>query len=137
MGAALLALLSAEGFGDACDFLYLPVGFRDGLVCGYAFLNFISHEVALAAFEALNGNVPALAEIGDEPLVVEWAKGNQGLQSLVKRYRNSPALLPGVPEEWQPLLFSEGRRVPFPAPTRIVKAVPHLQMKSLTAAEAV
>jgi RNA recognition motif-containing protein len=133
--AALLALLRAEGLEDACDFIYLPVGFRDGLVCGYAFLNFISHEIAVAAFEALDRQMPPVAEVGGEPLEVEWAKGNQGLESLVNRYRNSPVLLPGVPEEWQPLLFSEGRRVPFPAPTRNVKAVPHLQSKSLTGAE--
>jgi len=39
----------------------------------------------------------------------------------IERYHNSSVFHPSVPEEFQPLLFSNGLRVPFPAPTQPIR----------------
>ena len=71
LGVSSVCMLAPRGFGSR----------------SYAFLNFISHDFAASALEALNRKRPAVPEVGDAPLEVEWAKGNQGLESLVNRYR--------------------------------------------------
>jgi len=120
--AALLELLRAAGLDGLFDFLYLPIGFRNGLVVGHAFLNCTSHAAALAAQQALHGKVPSVGHVGDKPLAVNWSDKLQGREAFVERYRNSPMLQSDVPEEWQPLLFSGGRQVVFPAPTQDASA---------------
>lgn len=53
---------------------------------------------------------------------VAWNDKQQGLPALVERYRNSPVMHASVPEECKPVIISDGRRAPFPAPTQKVKA---------------
>lgn len=125
--ADLLQFLELEGFRQACDFVYLPYDFRDGLPCGYAFLNFTSHDLAVRAVAAFHGRTPSVAGMGAQPLDMAWTRSNQGLDALVNRYRNSPVMQPEVPETWRPLLFRDGQQTSFPAPTRKVKAVRNLE----------
>lgn len=122
----LLRLLQHHGLQQACDFLYLPVDFRDGLPCGYAFLNFGSHGWAQAAIQQLHGRAPAVPALGADVLSLAWTTGNQGLEALVNRYRNSPVMQGDMPEAWRPMLFCAGRRVAFPAPTKKVKSARNL-----------
>lgn len=45
----------------------------------------------------------------------------QGYEAHVDRYRNSPVMHEAVPDEFTPAMFSEGRRIAFPAPTKPIK----------------
>merc|ERR1719181_116213 len=63
-------------------------------------------------------------------LEVTWSDLSQGLEENIERYRNSSMLHASVPEEFKPLLFSQGARVPFPPPTRPIRQ-PRLKMMEL------
>jgi hypothetical protein len=57
-------------------------------------------------------------------LEVVWSRGldRQGLQANIDRYRNSPVMHSIVPDEFKPVLFSCGRRIPFPRPSEKLEA---------------
>ncbi|KAF4694827.1 hypothetical protein FOZ62_015232, partial [Perkinsus olseni] len=109
----LLEVLAEEGFADKVDFFYLPIDFRNKCNVGYAFINLCSHEYALqfmnvfhhyklTAFNSLKVCETGFARI-------------QGLQANINHYRNSPVNEVSIPE-YRPLLFSNGKEVPFPQP---------------------
>jgi len=108
--ASLLAILDANGLRGAYDFVYLPFDFDTGAMFGYAFVNWISHEVALRVWQQL-------------PLFeVSWSDPYQGLDAHLKRYTNSSVMHGSVPDERKPILFFAGERIAFPKPTRRIKA---------------
>jgi RNA recognition motif-containing protein len=109
----LLQLLVAEGLGEACDFLYVPVDFRQPTKgAGYGFANFVSEQAALRAQQKLH------SAHGFEVAFSE----KQGLDLHVERFRNSPVMHWKVPDEAKPALFVAGSRVAFPRPTRHICA---------------
>jgi len=131
--AELLELLKSNGF-SCYDFVYLPMDFRNGVNLGYAFVNTLTHQDALAAIAAFQGFsswTPDCEKICE----VSWAHPHQGLEEHVERYRNSPVMHPTTPEEYKPMIFRDGRRVPFPQPTKAIRA-PKLKVAKDQAPEA-
>lgn len=114
----LLELLTSHGFGGCFDFVYLPIDFKKGANLGYAFINMVTHEDALNIHEKLSGyNGWALAS--SKVCEVAWgAPDHQGLQKHIERYRNSPVMHDEVPDKYRPMLFEDGKQIPFPAPTK-------------------
>merc|ERR1712187_1092030 len=50
-----------------------------------------------------------------------WSEPLQGLETHCDRYRNSPVMHELVPDEFRPVLFDQGVRIPFPAPTKRIR----------------
>jgi hypothetical protein len=117
----LTSMLDGEGFAGMYDFLYLPVDFARGAGIGYAFINMTSHDAALSFLRYFSGfcnwTVPSrkVAE-------VSWSNPNQGLSVHIERYRNSTVMHASVPDEYKPIVLMSGLRVPFPPPTRTIRA---------------
>jgi hypothetical protein len=117
----LLHLIGNEGFSMSYDFMYLPMDFKKDANLGYAFLNLVNPEEALrfqSHFHGFNGWGSASEKVAE----VSWAEPLQGLEAYIERYRNSPVMHPERPEDHKPLLFSQGQCVPFPKPTRQLRA---------------
>lgn len=117
----LLDLLDAEGFAGQYDFLYLPMDFQSRASLGYAFINFTSSRLAESFWHTFDGYsnwaIPSRKVSG-----VSWSGPHQGLAAHVERYRNSPVMCESTPDEYKPILFDHGVRIPFPAPTRRIRA---------------
>lgn len=115
----ILELIDGEGFAGQYDFLYLPMDFQSKACLGYAFVNLTSHCVANLFRERFRGfrqwRIPSRKDCG-----VSWSNPHQGLQANIERYRNSPVMHFTVPDEYRPVVFSNGVRIPFPAPTKHV-----------------
>ncbi|KAF4671741.1 hypothetical protein FOL47_001239 [Perkinsus chesapeaki] len=109
----LLNAIDGRGFEGTYDFFYLPIDFRNRCNLGYAFLNFTSHESAVAFTRSFNGySLPAFKST--KVCEVCWARV-QGLEANVDHYRNSP--VNEMPHnEYKPMLFVEGHPVEFPRP---------------------
>jgi hypothetical protein len=116
----LLDLIDSLGFAGSYDFAYLPMEFSSQAALGYAFINFVSAGKALLCFDIFEGfsdwKVPS-----EKFCSVTWSSPNQGLQAHIERYQNSPVMHHSLPDEWKPVLFQHGVRVPFPLPTRPIK----------------
>jgi hypothetical protein len=117
----LLALLDAEGFKARYDFAYLPVDFTRWAGFGYAFVNMVSHQDALAAWRHFQG-FENWQVSSQKVCEVCWGDPLQGFAAHIERYRNSPVMHEGVPDGCKPAVFSEGRRIPFPLPTKRIRA---------------
>lgn len=118
---SLLELLDDRGFAGTYTFVYVPVDFSRGSGLGYAVVSMESHESAASLMLAFHG----LNQWGVEDnsvCSVSWNEPHQGLDALIERYRNSPVMHPSVAPAHRPAVFSEGQPVPFPAPTRTVRA---------------
>lgn len=116
----LLALLDDHGFAGLYDFLYLPIDFKSNASLGYAFVNFQEMEQAehfRQVFEGFQGwAIPS-----QKVCTVQWSNPLQGLEAHVERFRNSPVMHETIPDDHKPLLFIDGRRAPFPAPTKKIR----------------
>jgi hypothetical protein len=114
-------LVDSMGFAGTYDFAYLPIDFKSQAGLGYAFINFLSGDTAKLSFEIFEGfrdwTVPS-----EKVCTVTWSSPYQGLESHIERYRNSPVMHHGISDAWKPILLSHGERVPFPAPTKSIKA---------------
>lgn len=123
--AMLLKLLDGEGFGGQYDFVYLPMDFKSHASLGYAFVNLLSPETAARLWEAFEGFnrwvVPS-----QKVCSVSWSRPYQGMTAHTERYRNSPVMHEDVPPEYKPMVFQDGKPVPFPPPTKKLRA-PRLQ----------
>mmetsp|Transcript_149209 Transcript_149209/g.278213 ORF Transcript_149209/g.278213 Transcript_149209/m.278213 type:complete len:515 (+) Transcript_149209:87-1631(+) len=117
----LLELLDKHAFFGKYDFVYLPMDFRNGVNLGYAFVNLLAHEDALALTSALQGFCGWHSD-SSKVCEVSWAHPHQGLREHVERYRNSPVMHASMPDEYKPMVFRSGTRVPFPPPTKTIKA---------------
>lgn len=115
----VLRLLADEGFGRSYDFLYMPIHFAFGFNFGYVFVNLISAEEAQRFYDHFDG----FARWDSDKIAhVNWGETHRTLAQQILRYRNSPLLHPTVPDILKPCLFRDGHRVPFPPPTRRVRA---------------
>lgn len=117
----LLSLLDSEGFSGQYDFVYLPIDFKSHASLGYAFVNLSTTQAAercWKVFEGFNKWVVPSSKVCS----VNWSTPFQGLDAHVERYRNSPVMHEHVPDEYKPMLLSEGKRLPFPPPTKKIRA---------------
>lgn len=118
--AALLDMLDSNGFNKFYSFVYLPTDFKNFAGFGYAFVNFATHEAAVRAKRQFEGycqwNVPS-----QKVCEVVWSGPVQGLSNHTERYRNSPVMHDSVPDEYKPVVFVDGKRVKFPAPTKKIR----------------
>jgi len=119
--AAFLDMLDSEGFNKDYSFVYLPTDFKSFAGFGYSFVNFAAHEGAKKAklhFQNYNKwKVPS-----QKVCSVVWSGPVQGLSAHTDRYRNSPVMHESVPDEYKPVVFIDGVRVPFPPPTKRIRA---------------
>uniref|UniRef100_A0A7S1WVJ7 RRM domain-containing protein n=1 Tax=Alexandrium catenella TaxID=2925 RepID=A0A7S1WVJ7_ALECA len=116
----LQKLLEKRGFAGKYDFLYLPTDFSRKAGLGYAFVNMLSEDGAKAVRRSLEGfrqwSIPST-----KVCCVGWSNPCQGLLANIERYRDSPVMHPSVPDEYKPILLQDGKRVPFPEPTRMLR----------------
>jgi len=121
----LLAELESQGFAGKFDFVYLPVDFEESTRCGqnfgHAFINFVRPHDAARARECFEGFV-AWAVENEKPCEAVWREQCQGLAAHIKKYRNSALMHASVPDENKPVMFADGVRCPFPAPTQPINA---------------
>lgn len=117
----LLDLLEDEGMGGSFDFVYLPVDFSSNTCLGHAFVNFVSASDAARCWQVFKGfkewDAP-VANVCD----VQWSDPRQGIEALIEHYRNSPVMHTSILDEWKPAVFDGGMRIPFPVPTKPIKA---------------
>jgi hypothetical protein len=117
----LLTLLDEQGFKGIYDFVYLPMDFRNAVNLGYAFVNVQTHKDALRMMNTFQGFSQWFFDSA-KICEVSWAHPHQGYKEHVERYRNSPVMHPSMPEEYKPMLFKNGERITFPAPTKAIRA---------------
>jgi hypothetical protein len=116
----LLDLLDSEGFKGHYDFVYLPIDFVTEASLAYAFVNLTTHEVAEKLRIAFQGFSQWIVPT-KKRCIVSWSAPCQGLEDHIERYRNSPVMHDSVPLHFQPALFKNGVRVPFPPPSKKVR----------------
>jgi len=117
----LMSMLDDEGFSACYDFVYLPVDFNSGACLGYAFVNLAEAGHVEPFWRAFDGYA-RWAMPSRKVCRVSWCGPHQGLEAHIARYRNSPVMHDTVPEEYKPILLSQGRRVAFPGPSRAPRA---------------
>merc|ERR1711904_21335 len=114
---SLVELFEAKGYHTKFDFVYLPIDFRTGVNLGYAFVNFVSNLEAhhfILDFDSFRDWSLESFKICE----VSWADPYQGFEDHVERYRNSPVMH----DEYKPRVYVAGVRVPFPEPTKRIRA---------------
>jgi len=116
----LLAFLDGNGFGRRYDFVYLPVDFTHNLGLGYALVGLVDHESARAVMQSLQG-LCFPSTCGSFHCEASWSEPHRGLAGHIERYRNSPVMHPSMPDEYKPVIFVNGQRVPFPPPTKSIR----------------
>jgi len=121
----LLELLDSQGFDSAYDFFYSPIDFTNNALLGYAFINFVSTDEADRFYYHFHGFTKWSLK-SEKLSEVAWSHPLQGLEGHIERYRNSPVMHPDVSDEKRPVLFKDGKRIPFPHPTKKLRA-PHLK----------
>ncbi|CAJ1365219.1 unnamed protein product [Effrenium voratum] len=117
----ILELLDWAGFRGRYDFVYLPVDFTRGRSLGYALVGLVSHEAAEELLEKIQG----CCFPGEDPSIqceASWSQPHRGLSGHIERYRNSPVMHPSMPDEYKPVIFADGQRITFPAPTKTIRA---------------
>jgi hypothetical protein len=117
----LLEVLDKEGYAGSYDFAYLPIDFQSNSGLGYAFINLISTEAA-EDFQRHFSGFTRWNVASDKVCKVTWSDSLQGKEAHIERYRNSPVMHESVPEEKRPVLFEGLERVPFPEPTKKIRA---------------
>lgn len=128
--AMLLELLDSHGFAGRYDFVYLPMDFKRTAGLGYAFINCVSSADAVAMKKKLRGFMHWRVN-SQKVCEVRWGEPLQGLEAHIERYRNSPVMHYSVPDEYKPIVFTNGIRSPFPAPTKRIRT-PHGKASALT-----
>jgi len=115
---ALTAVLDAEGFRGCYDFAHVPVNFQDMAGLSYALVNMVDNVTAKSALAHFQGFQISASNVCS----VAWSSPNQGLAAHIERYRNSPMMHESVPSSYKPALYRSGILVPFPEPTRRLRA---------------
>jgi hypothetical protein len=125
--STLLALIDAQGFEGCYDFFYLPTDFRSQAGLGYSFVNFEVSETALRFRDHFSGFRDWSFQ-SEKVCTTMWSS-TQGRDAHIERYRNSPVMHESLLDEAKPLLFKDGNRVPFPAPTKRLRP-PHISNRA-------
>jgi len=111
------------------DFVYLPMDFKNKCNGGYAFVNFRTAEACKSCFDRFSGmevkNLLGGASYGGKKVMEVSPARVQGLEENVQRLRNSPVMRELLQKpEWMPIIFdSNGDKMPFPAPERILDPI--------------
>jgi len=113
----LIELINSAGFSNTYDLVYLPVDFKSRVGLGYAFVNFERHADA-EQFRTHFDGFENWSVQSKKVCKVSWSDALQGLEDNIERYRNCPVMHDSVPDEFKPVLFQNGKRIPFPAPTK-------------------
>lgn len=117
----LLRVIESLGFLRDVRFVYVPVDFVQKSCAGYAFVTLGSADAVADFWKAFDG-------FSDWPcpcrkaIRVSWSEPHQGVEAYVERFRNSPLMHADVPDEIRPALLLDGCRVPFPGPTKRLRA---------------
>jgi hypothetical protein len=117
---ALTSIFDAEGFSGAYDFVYVPVHFQahDGTNLGYALINLVDHVMAKAFMHHLTeSKLPCF-----DDCEASFSDTIQGQSALIERYRDSAVMHNSVSPDHQPAIYRRGRMVPFPEPTKKIRA---------------
>jgi hypothetical protein len=117
----LLSLIDLQGFAGYYDFFYSPIDFTNNALMGYAFINFVSTEDADRFYHHFEGFTDWSLR-SEKVSQVTWSKPLQGLEGHIERYRNSPVMHADIPDDYRPVLFRGGVRIPFPHPTKRLRA---------------
>lgn len=127
----LFALLDACGLAGRCVFIYLPIDFSRGVSLRYAIVCMDAPSDAELLMRCFDG-FKAWGSLEDGSCHCEASRGEprQTLQEHIERYRNSPIMHESVPDLYKPALFSAGRRVAFPSPTKALRAPRIRQVKT-------
>jgi len=119
----VLDLFNDMGFEGLYDFAYVPFDFERKANLGYVFVNLVRGDVVPSFWKAFsnfsNWVIPSVKIAS-----VSWSMPHQGLTSHIERFRNSPLMHKSVPEKYKPVFFVDGKRQPFPSPTKRIKP-PH------------
>lgn len=116
----LVELLNDSGFEGKYDLVYVPIDFKNKVGLGYAFVNLSAHDDAEAfrcffqGFKSWNIQTEKVCE-------VTWSDTLQGLEAHLEKYRNSFVMHESIADEFKPILLANGKRVPFPAPTKQIR----------------
>jgi len=117
----LIELLDVHGARPSYNMVYLPIDFASNAGFGYAFVNFVAQKEAEAFMDRVQG-FRSWSVSSEKVLEATWSSAHQGIESHIARYRNSPVMHASVPDEQRPALFKDGVRIPFPTPTKKLKA---------------
>lgn len=117
----LLKLLDQEGFQGSYDLVYLPIDYHSKVGFGYAFINLVSHAEA-ERFRTHFTDFAKWEVVSQKVCEVCWSSVLQGVQAHIDRYRSSPVMHEAVRDEFKPVLFENGKRIPFPGPTKSIRA---------------
>lgn len=105
----VLSLLDNSGFKDLYDFIYVPHDFKrlPALVnVGYFFVNFISHDIAVAALAKLVG-FKRWEVRSNKVLEGTWAAKTQGKSACRERCKYFTFLHEDIPSECKPMLLEK------------------------------
>lgn len=116
----LIDLMDSHGFAKKFDFVYLPANFTTMLGVGYAFVNLTTHEHAKEFVRVFDGFTD-WDSLGSRTCMVRWSNV-QGVETNTQRFRNSPIMSASVPNSYKPVLLKDGVRIPFPEPTKSLRA---------------
>jgi len=125
--AAFLDLLAFEGLLADCDFVYVPLDFTRECAYGYALVNISNPDVLSALWARADCPYKSLAT-GSVTLKsgtvcqISWNGSCQGLPALKEKFRNSQLMHRRVDDASRPILLQQGVRVPFPSPTKALRA---------------
>lgn len=116
---ALVEQFIDAGYKGLFDFVYMPMNFRGFGNFGYAFVNFVSHDLALQFMSRMtcvdHGHIS-----NPQKWDIVWSTC-QGFTANIERYRNSPLMHELVPKECKPAVYDEiGLQVAFPKPTKTI-----------------
>lgn len=120
----LCRVLDEVGLSGLYNFVYVPFDFKKSVLFRYGFVNFAQHEQAVTAMKVLAGFSGWMVD-GEEGCEVDWS-AQQGLYTVIERYRNNQVMHSSVPDAYKPLLFKSGVRIAFPAPTQAVTPPKHM-----------
>lgn len=116
-----LQMLDENGLKGQYDFVYLPCDFYHDANLGYAFVNMVDASAVFLAWKAFQDfsdwSLPSA-----KVCQVVWSGPHQGFEAHVERYRNSPLMHQNVPDVFKPMIFRNGKRQPFPKPTKCLQA---------------
>jgi hypothetical protein len=122
--AVLAGVLDKHGFSGVYDLIYVPVDFATGVSFGYAFVNLTSVDEAerfMASFNGFKWGGASKKVCG-----IAMCNDNESPSERVERYRNLPVMHSSVPDSFKPAMYSGVHRVPFPVPTKRLRA-PRIQ----------
>jgi hypothetical protein len=115
----LVDFMDRHAFEGKYNLLYLPQRFAGKGCFHYAFVNFVTDRTAAEFRERFNGYYET-DMFGDLFAEISWSQC-QGLEANIEKFRNSSVMHPSVHDECKPLLFKDGKVVPFPKPTRKIR----------------